>query len=132
MNEILAINDMTVQAMEWRGRVLTVVSENDPLLRRFGQCDYLRLSAGEALEIQRKQADEVWAVIEGESSLRVEDRREDSPSCGKHQTLELTGEQPKAVLVPFGVHGLFSARLDAVLIRLATHEDSADPEDLIP
>ena len=132
MNEILAINDMTVQALAWQSGVLTVVSENDPLLRRFGQCDLIKLSAGETLEIQRRRADEVWALIAGKVSLRLEDRREDSPSLGEHQMLILTGEQPKTALVPFGVHGMFSANSDAVLLRLTTHEDTADPEDLTP
>ncbi len=132
MTGILAINDMAVQALEWRGVILNVVSENDSLLRRFGQCDYVRLEAEETLEILRRRADEVWAVIAGQADLKLEDRREDSPSNQAVQDLELDGEQPKAVLVPFGVHCRITARTEAVLIRLTTHEDSDIPEDHTP
>lgn len=132
MTGILAINDLAVQALEWRGGILTVVSENDPLLRRFGQCDYVRLNAGDTLEILRQQADEVWAVIVGEAEARLEDRREDSPSYQAVQALELEETLPKAVLVPFGVRCRMTASTDAVLIRLTTHEDRDNPEDHTP
>ena len=132
MTEILAINDMVVQALEWRGGILTVVSENDPLLRRFGQCDYVRMQAEENLEILRQRADEVWAVIAGRTDLELEDLREESPSYQAVQHLELDGGLPKAILVPFGVRNRISARTEAVLIRLTTHEDSDNPEDHTP
>ena len=132
MTGFLAINDMAVQALEWRGGFMTVVSENDPLLRRFGQCDYVRMKAEETLVILRKQADEVWAVITGQADVRMEDRREESPSYQAVQTLELDGDLPKAVLVPFGVRCRITARTEAVLIRLTTHVDSDIPEDQIP
>jgi len=132
MTKILAINDMAVQALEWRGSFLTVVSENDPMLRRFGQCDYVRMKAEETFEILRRQADEVWALIAGQADVRLEDRREESPSYQAVQTLEMDAELPKAVLVPFGVRCRIAARTEAVLIRLTTHEDSDIPEDHIP
>ena len=132
MTEILAINDMAVQALEWRSGILTVVSENDPLLRRFGQCDYVRLEAEGSLEILRKQADEVWAVIAGQAVLKLEDQRAASPSYQAILDLKLDGELPKAVLVPFGVRCRITTRKEAGLIRLTTHEDGDNPEDHTP
>lgn len=132
MTEILAINDMAVQALEWRGGILTVVSDSDPLLRRFGQCDYVRMGAGETIEVLRQQADEVWALIAGTADARLKDQREESPSYQAIQTFELDGDLPKAVLVPFGVRCRITTRSEAVLIRLTTHEDSEDSDDLVP
>lgn len=129
MTGILAINDMAVQALEWRSGILTVVSENDPLLRRFGQCDYVRLEAEENLEILRQRADEVLAVIAGQADIKLEDQRQESPSYHAVQDLELDGELPKAVLVPFGVRCRIAARTETVLIRLTTHADSDNPAD---
>ena len=132
MTGILAIDDMAVLSLAQRGGILTVVSEHDPLLRRFGQCDLIQLQAGETLEILRRQADEVWALVSGAAAAKLEDQREDSPSFESVQALELSGDAPRAVLVPFGVRWRVTARTQAVLVRLSTHEDGANSEDLTP
>ena len=115
---------MIVKELSWHDGALTVVTESDPLLRRFGQLDYVLLEEGGHLEIRRKQADEIWAVISGTAAMIVEDRREDSPSFGVSQVLPLDGESPRAVLVPFGTSCKIEGHTSSVLLRLTTHQDN--------
>jgi len=132
MADRLGINDLTLMPLAWRDGRLTVLSENDPLLRRFGQCDYLRLAAGASRILLRKQADEIWTLVSGRARLVLTDQREDSPSRQSGQTLELDENAPRSVLIPFGVHARITATADAVFVRLTTHADDFDPGDLVP
>ncbi|MEJ2757912.1 MAG: hypothetical protein P8046_05455, partial [Anaerolineales bacterium] len=76
------ITDMMLINLASNGHLLTVVSEHDPLLRRFGQVDVVNLDPAHPLTLQRKKADEVWTVLEGNALFTLVDRREDSPTFG--------------------------------------------------
>jgi len=130
----MEINDVFIQAIEWKSGRITLVKESDPLLRRFGQCDFIELEEGKATKIFRNQADEVWFVLEEEARFELMDLREDSPSFETQQTVELTADTPQTILIPFGVSCKISTGISrkARLLRLTTHQDDTDPGDLIP
>ena len=126
------ILDMIILELAWHNGILTVIREDDHVLRRFGQVDVVKVSNGSALEIWRQKADEIWAVISGEVRFSLEDRREDSPSGGVNVELELSKDVPQAILVPFGVTCKVSSTGDAILLRIGTHQNHAHAEDQIP
>jgi hypothetical protein len=125
-----SIVDLYIKDIEQQGSRLAILSASDPLLRRFGQADFISLAAGEELVIQREQADEVWAILSGESTLQLEDMREVSPSRGRRDQITLSGSTPRLVLVPFGVRLTVDGG-PAAFLRLTTHEDDAVDGDLI-
>jgi hypothetical protein len=125
------ITDMMMKELHWRDGILTVVDENDPLLRRFGQLDYIKLPEGESIDFERRQADEIWAALSGMVEMTLEDNRQESPSYGASQEVLLEGDEPVAVLVPFGVYCNLVSRWSAVMIRLTTHQDGVDLEDVL-
>ena len=131
MNEY-SINDLMVKDLAWEKDRLTAVTESDPLMRRFGQADVIRLVAEEVVEVRRQTADEIWTIISGEGEINLTDLRKDSPSFEKVDTLTWVGLQPKAVLVPFGVQCRVWAETDCLLLRLTTHQDNTLPDDLHP
>lgn len=103
------------------------LSDTDPLLRRFGLAEVLRLTP-EARPVLRCRAaaDEVWALLEGALEFLWQDLRPDSPSYGRQH--RLTATSPTLVLAPFGVaFGLRALDGPALVLRLATHADD-DPE----
>lgn len=125
------ITDMTVKELRWRDGILSVVNETDPLLRRFGQLDYIKLPEGESIDFERGKADEIWAVVAGMVEMTLVDRRQESPSYQVSQEILLDSNEPMAVLVPFGVRCRIISREPAVLVRLTTHQDGFDPKDVL-
>ena len=125
------VSDMTVKELQWRRGILTLVDESDPLLRRFGQLDFIKLSAGKTLEIEREQADEIWTAVSGSVEVALEDLRQDSPSYKAAERFLLDGEAPLALLVPFGVGCRIEAQTETELIRITTHKDRIDSEDVL-
>jgi dTDP-4-dehydrorhamnose 3,5-epimerase-like enzyme len=129
----MGINDVIIHQVDRTelksGHYLTILRETDPLLRRFGQCDLLILEKGEKLVFSREQADEFWAVVDGQVSFTMEDTRSESPSFQQEQYEELTGETPRLIMVPFGVRCKVHAELPSTLVRLATHQDGTHPGD---
>jgi dTDP-4-dehydrorhamnose 3,5-epimerase-like enzyme len=108
-----------------------VLSDQDHLLRRFGQVQVIRKSPGRSETLcLREVADEVWALIEGQVEFAWHDLRQDSPSQGHRHNLH--AETPTLVLAPFGVaFGCRALKDPAFLIRLSTHaegEHSGDRE----
>lgn len=127
------ITDVTCIGIEKSARVLKVLSENDQLLRRFGQVDFIQLvEQGEGFEIYRKEADEVWVVVEGQARFNLLDRREDSPTQNIQNIIDLSADDPLALLVPFGVRCRVSSIVGGKLIRITTHEDETLAGDLTP
>lgn len=101
--------------------------DTDPLLRRFGLAEVLRISPQGRPSLRcRAAADEVWALLEGAAEFLWHDLRPESPSHGHLHRLLATS--PTVVLAPFGVaFGLRAVDGPALLLRLATHSD-VDPE----
>jgi len=110
---------------------VTVLNENDHLLRRFGQIDYVELKAGEKAAIYRSEADEVWSVVAGEAQIELKDQRERSPTRGVVEVVDMSGITPQALLVPFGVACQIQSENGGKLIRISTHEDDVSSEDQI-
>jgi len=132
MKTNFAIADMLLVDLQPNGSLLTIVSEHDPLLRRFGQVDVVSLAPGHPLTVLRSKADEVWTILEGQATFSLTDRREDSPTFGQQATLTLDSQAPQAVLVPFGTECRVEAESAARLLRLTTHADDTDPQDILP
>lgn len=132
MKTDFAINDLVVMELTSRWPILTVLSENDPLLRRFGQVDVVDLDVNHPQSVLREKADEVWAVLEGEAHFSLEDRRADSPSFGQQLTLVLDARVYRAVLLPFGVACRVETVAHALCLRLTTHADDTYPQDQVP
>ncbi len=64
-----------------------VLSDQDHLLRRFGQVQVIRKSPGRSETLcLREVADEVWALIEGQVEFTWYDLRQDSEKCELFQT----------------------------------------------
>lgn len=124
------INDLFLQDLEQQNGRVVILSASDPLLRRFGQADHVMLDAGKEIVIHRAQADEIWAILSGEAKLHLEDMREDSPSRGQRDQIDLIGSEPQLVLIPFGVR-LTTSGGPAAFIRLTTHEDDTVEGDTI-
>lgn len=126
----MTINDLALLDLERREGRLVVLRDEDHLLRRFGQAEVVSLSGGTETDFRlRAVADEVWAALDGRAKFRLIDKRLGSPSFGQSQEVDLDGEQPQALLIPFGVAYSMAAAEAASLIRLATHADHTHPED---
>jgi hypothetical protein len=97
----------------------------DQLLGRIGLVERIELRREESPRLQlRSEADELWALVEGNCTFVWADKRDDSPTHGNIQSHH--ADSPTLVLAPFGV--AFGARTDsaATLIRLATHDEKED------
>ena len=129
MIEHLKISDMYVLDLAWQGQKLTIIKETDQLLRRFGQMDMIKLNPKDRVDVFRSEADEIWAPMAGQADVRLEDQREESPSKGEIFHLEIISDDPKAILVPFGVNCTISSAEGATLLRIGTHEESTHPGD---
>jgi len=124
-----AIHDVVVAPLaetESEGRVASVIlAYDDHLLRRFGAAEIHRLAQGAALDIVRAQADEVWALLDGQAECHLEDARQDSPTRGARLVLHL--DRPQRFLLPFGVRLHLRGSPAARLLRLMTHSEAEDP-----
>lgn len=125
-NEILDF--LTIDLTSQEGK-LTIVREDDHLLRRFGQVDVLSLSSDQEIELKRIKADEIWALFSGTAQLKIQDEREESPNFGSIVNLELNQNDPKAILIPFGTRCRFRAKSQAIFLRVTTHQDGFDAGD---
>lgn len=132
MDREFKIPDIIVRDLEPGDRFLTILHEEDHLLRRFGQVDFVRLDPQDSLGLCREQADEIWAVVSGEASFTLTDKREESPGLEEQIELSLRGSRPQALLVPFGVQCRIYSENGASCVRLTTHHDGAEPDDKIP
>lgn len=91
-----------------RGRFVEVFRE-DVLATRFVQANHSRSVAGalRGLHYHRRQAD-AWYVVRGTAQVALADLRARAPSPTA-VTLELSGDDPAALLIPPGVaHGLLA------------------------
>jgi hypothetical protein len=129
VNAGLSISDAYLIDLKAGQGAVTILKENDHLLRRFGQVDFIELSKGEQITVQRAVADEVWAVVGGEAAFDLEDQREQSPTNGVINTIKLAKSAPKALLVPFGVACKVSTEHGGRLVRISTHEDGTTAGD---
>jgi hypothetical protein len=127
--EDMLISDMVVLDLDWQGQKLTIIKETDQLLRRFGQMDMIKLNPKGRVEVFRSVADEIWAPMLGRAAFQLEDQREESPSKGEIVQLEITADDPKAILVPFGVNCTIVSAEGATLLRIGTHGESTHPGD---
>jgi hypothetical protein len=97
-----------------------------PWLRRYGEAEVIRMAAGAHLGPRvRLMADEVWALLDGEIEVKMQDGRDDSPTRGAALHLHLI--EPTLVLVPFGVQSeVSSPSTRSWIVRMATHTDSEE------
>ena len=101
-----------------------VVSEHDHVLRRFGQVDLIKLTAGEKQkQAARPEADQIFSVIQGNVTLELQDDRQESPSAGIQQVISLSAADPVSILIPFGVVCEIECEREALLARVTTHAD---------
>jgi hypothetical protein len=100
---------------------------HDHWLRRFGLAELIELDGEAAASLQlRQSADEIWILFTGTATLRMIDRRPDSPSYDQSHEVEL--QAPVRVLIPFGVAaGLRIIAEPVRLLRLATHSEEESP-----
>ena len=125
----MGINDLIIKPLNWNTGVLTILRESDPLLRRFGECDLVRVEGSQPIQIRRQKADEIWGLVSGEAELQLTDTRPESPSYQAGQIIGLESSHPKAVLVPFGVSCRITTTSEAVFVRITTHQDGTHPGD---
>jgi dTDP-4-dehydrorhamnose 3,5-epimerase len=128
----ISISEVVILDLAWKDGRLIVLQENDHILRRFGQVDVVKIPEGTSLESHRESgADEVWSLLEGEALLKLTDRRQESPSLGQTNEIELNGNTPKAILIPFGVHARIYGQNQSTLLRITTHADELFPDDAV-
>ena len=126
------ISGAAIFDLVWKDGRLVVLGENDHLLRRYGQVDVIKLEPGIPLEtIRASGADEIWTLLEAEANLRLADLREESPTLDEMLEITLSGENPQAVLIPFGVGAQISTRVGAMLLRVTSHADELFLDDRI-
>ncbi|MBX3047648.1 MAG: hypothetical protein KIT46_08520 [Anaerolineales bacterium] len=118
------IHDMLLFPLEAADGQLTLLSNQQHLLRRFGQLDLLILAAGQAHNAGlRGEADRICFALDGRVDLQLEDRRPQSPSHGAAVSLTLDAAQPQGLLLPFGVACTLQAAGPARLLVLSTHSE---------
>lgn len=105
------------------GQGLTIISEKDHVLRRFGAVRVNSLTTGEILElVVGDSADLILYTLSGKILLRLTDYRKQSPSSGVKISLEMSALNPQSVLIPFGVNTQVEAIDDVQIIVIATHD----------
>jgi mannose-6-phosphate isomerase-like protein (cupin superfamily) len=120
------IHDVVVSQLHPEDGRILALRRDDHLLRRFGAAEILRLNPGQTFGSLRKTADEIWAVLEGEADVRLEDQRPDSPTIGTSDSFRAVPDT--RILVPFGVRAeLRPVGSSLVLLRLMTHDATEDP-----
>lgn len=119
------IADMYVFPLARSAGGLTLLRETDHLLRRFGQLELIDLAADEQTEYTlRAEADRFLFPINGSATATLLDLRVTSPSNGARAELSLDADQPRGLLVPFGVACSLAAKTTARLIILSTHSET--------
>jgi dTDP-4-dehydrorhamnose 3,5-epimerase len=72
---------------------------------------------------------DLWVPASGTLFAGVYDLRAGSPTEGAHDTVELDGSRPRALLIPPGVAHGYQAVTDATLLYLVTNEyDGTDEQ----
>ena len=119
------IADMHVFPLDRAAGRLTLLRNNDHLLRRFGQLDLLDLAAGDRQAFTlRGEADRFLFAIGGQVTVVLQDLRETSPTRGARAGVALKADQPQGLLVPFGVACSLTAESPARIIQLSTHSET--------
>lgn len=127
------ITDMLIFPLDQQPGKLTLLSNRDHLLRRFGQLGLLDLDSGSAApSTVRAEADRFYFVILGNVDFSLVDLREHSPSRGQHVDLTLQASEPRGVLVPFGVACALTATSAARVVELSTHSEDHPLDRDIP
>jgi hypothetical protein len=133
------IADMHIFPLARAAGRLPLLRNSDHLLRRFGQLDLLELAAGQRLDLPvRGEADCFLFPVSGTVEAALMDLRPSSPSHGARAAVALNVDEPKGLLVPFGVACSLQAASQAVLIQLSTHSEAhsadraANPAELKP
>jgi dTDP-4-dehydrorhamnose 3,5-epimerase-like enzyme len=133
MSETGTIMDLLIEELPisrtGSDEILTMLSFDDHLLRRFGQMGLVRRSpaALQALML-RAAADEIWVLVEGKVEALCRDLRPGSPSSALEVRYELSA--PTRILIPFGVaFGWRAIEKTALMLRCSTHQDGDHPED---
>jgi dTDP-4-dehydrorhamnose 3,5-epimerase-like enzyme len=107
------------------GDALTLLREQDHLLRRFGQLDIQELATGKTTAAAlRAEADRFLFVIAGAVKVTLRDERNESPSKGTRVEIELNAADPQGLLVPFGVACQATAQTDSRIVLMATHSEA--------
>lgn len=118
------IHDLLLFPLEAAGGRLALLSNQQHLLRRFGQLELLSLAAGEVHNAGlRAEADRFLFILDGQVDLQLEDRRAQSPSHGVAVNLTLDAAQPQGLLLPFGLACRLQALGAARLLILSTHSE---------
>lgn len=119
------IADMHIFPLARAAGRLTLLRNSDHLLRRFGQLDLLELAAAQRLDLPlRGEADCFLFPVSGAVEAALMDLRPSSPSHGAKAAVALSVDEPKGLLVPFGVACSLQAAGQAVLIQLSTHSEA--------
>jgi hypothetical protein len=117
IHDLLIESIQTTEAQPWGS--LPVYAFDDHLLKRIGLIEIIELREGDhLLPFMHSEADELWALLEGEANFRWQDRRESSPTLGAVHNLD--APSPVRVLVPFGVEFSISAKTDCKLLRISS------------
>lgn len=123
------IHDLLLFPIEAADDQLTLLSNQQHLLRRFGALQLLSLAAGQAHSLGlRGEADRFLFALDGQVDVQLHDQRPHSPSHGVTQSLTLAASQPQGLLLPFGVSASLQAAQPARLLLLSTHSE-AHPAD---
>jgi hypothetical protein len=126
-----SIADMHVFPLKRQAGRVSLVKDNDHLLRRFGALELIDLASGEQTEFtSRAEADRFLFPVSGEFMVNLVDLRESSPSKGKRTEIRVKSDEPQGILIPWGVACSLSTSNASRLIILSTHSDQ-HPEDLI-
>ena len=132
MAEGKSISGLKILGLRWENGKLGVLSEEDHLLRRFGQLDLVKLEPGLTLTTHRVNgSDEIWTLISGEAELMLTDQREESPTNQQTHQVSLNEKQPQVLLIPFGVEVEISSHAGGLLLRVSSHADYLSPADRI-
>ena len=121
--QIADLHLFPVQRSEGRWNLLT---DSDHLLRRFGKLEFFSLKEKQFSSFEaREEADEICFVLHGELAVSMTDLREDSPSYKVEIEIALSAEEPKGLLIPFGVAYSLSTSVGADLLRVSSHQQEA-------
>ena len=101
---------------------LTLLSEHQHLLRRFGQLELVDIAPGQGMEAPALvETDRFCFVLDGAVVAHLEDQRGQSPSQGASMDVALDASQPRGLLMPFGVSANIHSEAGARLLMLSTH-----------
>jgi hypothetical protein len=101
---------------------LTLLSEHQHLLRRFGQLELVDIAPGQRIEAPAPaETDRFCFVLDGVVVAHLEDQRGQSPSQGASMDVALEASQPRGLLMPFGVGASIHSEAGARLLMLSTY-----------